>query len=57
MIDHRIHKHPILFIEEKANIGFFLQDKLLNGKTGEPISSALIAKGVHARIRVGELIS
>jgi hypothetical protein len=53
MIDHSIHKHPILFIEEKEDIVFFWQDKLLNGKTGEPISSALIANGVHARTRGG----
>lgn len=48
MDDFRIKNHPILSIDEKSDyIGFRFNDNQLFAKSGEMISSALFANGIH----------
>lgn len=47
MIENRITNHPILTTVKRENAIFFWQGKVMQGKPGEPISSALIANGVY----------
>ncbi len=46
MIDNRIHQHPILEIPRVDEVSFFWMGSKYEGKSGEPISSALIANGI-----------
>lgn len=46
MTDNRIHQHPILEIPEVEEVSFFWKGTEFKGKSGEPISSALIANGI-----------
>jgi len=47
MVNNRIKKHPILTTEEKEQVHFFWINESLSGINGEPISSSLIANGIH----------
>ena len=47
MVDNRIKKHPILTTEGKERVHFFWINESLSGIKGEPISSSLIANGIH----------
>ena len=46
--DQRIHEHPILPVEPGETVNFYWNGKLLSGRKGEALSSALIAAGVAA---------
>ena len=46
MTDNRIHQHPILEIHKVDEVSFFWKGYAFKGKSGEPISSALIANGI-----------
>ena len=46
MTDNRIHQHPILEIPKVHEVSFFWEGFEYKGKSGEPISSALIANGI-----------
>ncbi len=43
----RISKHPILDARERSQVSFSFSGKNLSALDGEPISSALIANGIH----------
>jgi len=43
----RISKHPILDARERSQVSFSFNGKNLSALDGEPISSALIANGIH----------
>lgn len=47
MHEHRIDQHPILDIPARTEIQFSWKGVPLTGYEGEPISSALIANGIH----------
>ncbi len=47
MTNFRIHKHPILSVEERRKICFQWQDQPLEGREGDTISAALIANGIN----------
>lgn len=47
MTDHRIKQHPILPIPEAEEITFYWQGQPLTAHSGETISAALFAHGVH----------
>jgi sarcosine oxidase, subunit alpha len=47
MVENRIKKHPILTTEEKERVNFFWNNQSLSGIKSEPLSSALIANGIH----------
>lgn len=46
MTDNRIFQHPILEIPKANVVTFFWKGSEFKGKSGEPISSALIANGI-----------
>ena len=46
--DQRIHEHPVLPVEAGETVSFYWNGKLLSGRKGEALSSALIAAGVDA---------
>lgn len=46
MENHRLREHPILPVEERADIRFYWNKAPLTAKPGEMISSALIANGI-----------
>ena len=46
--DQRIHEHPILPVEPGETVPFYWNGKVLSGRKGEALSSALIAAGVAA---------
>lgn len=46
MENHRINKHPILDVPDKADLMFRFNGKALIAKQGEMIASALIANGI-----------
>jgi len=46
MTDNRIYQHPILEIPKVDEVSFFWKGNAFKGKSGEPISSALIANGI-----------
>ena len=47
MTNHRIEKHPILPIPERTDINFYWNEQPLIAKSGETISAALFANGIH----------
>ncbi len=47
MTDYRIHKHPILPIEEQPELEFTWQGQAMAAHEGETISSALFANGIR----------
>ena len=47
MTDYRIHKHPILPVEERPTFEFTWQGQTMQAHEGETISSALFAGGVR----------
>jgi sarcosine oxidase subunit alpha len=46
--DQRIREHPILPVEPGETVSFYWNGKVLSGRKGEALSSALIAAGVAA---------
>ena len=48
MSDNRINNHPVLSIDKKPKyIDFYFNGKKISAKSGEMISSALFANGIH----------
>ncbi len=47
MDDNRLRVHPILPVSEKASISFYFNGKILYGKSGDTIASALFANGIR----------
>ncbi|MFE3845338.1 2Fe-2S iron-sulfur cluster-binding protein [Thermoplasmatota archaeon] len=48
MMDNRINNHPVLSVDEKSDfITFNFNGKKITAKSGEMISSALFANGIH----------
>jgi NADPH-dependent 2,4-dienoyl-CoA reductase/sulfur reductase-like enzyme/Fe-S-cluster-containing hydrogenase component 2/bacterioferritin-associated ferredoxin len=47
MNEHRIHHHPVLTVPDRQMVPFTWNGEPLQGYTGEPIASALVANGVQ----------
>ncbi len=46
-MDFRIYKHPVLNVEERADIPFYFNGEKLYGKRGDTIAAALFANGIN----------
>jgi len=47
VVDHRVHEHPIIPVEERPGFEFTWQGQAMQAREGETIASALFANGVR----------